>query len=1024
MMAQKNVSGKIVDEKGSPVIGANILVKGTSIGTITDYDGHYSLNVPSNESMLVISYLGYVTQEINVSNQSLIDVTLLDDKKVIDEVVVVGYATQQKRGITGNVGSVKGEVLTSLPVQSFDQALQGRVAGVNVSIPNGVLNNPPVFRIRGINSINLSSFPLIVIDGIPTFTGDLSQNSAANNILSNINPNDIESIDILKDAAAAAIYGSRAAAGVVQITTKKGKSGKTRVNYDAWASLTQPTRLPKLLNAAQFVEIKNEAYKNSREAVGLAYTPQFFLDTLNGIPVDTKWSDYVYRTAFSHNHNLSFAGGSDNTTYYLSIGYTKQEGMIQKNTFERKSARLNLEHKLTNKIKIGGIIGASNNFNQAPNTGSLNGQAFNSSGLARIAFNLSPIVPAYKEDGSYNIQSNNQVGQRKNLLGLQWQNPVPLIDLNNFTSEATQIQGNVFAQIDLVKGLYFKTLYGLDNNYIENVAFLTPVHGDGFSLNGNAYNALFKYLRWNWQNILNYDFTVNKMNFGLLIGNEQQGTKSDGWGISRQNVADPFFTTIQGNYATNNTNGNFQGENYLLSYFARLNFDYNRLFLFTFNARQDEYSAFAPGKKKGQFWGVSAGIGISEFDFWKNSSIGKTINYFKLRGSYGEVGNNSVGDFASLSTYSSGLYGSDPTFFYSQAGNPLLTWETSKKTDFGVNFGLFNDKITGEIAYFTNNIDGLILPIQQSPSKGIPGNSILTNVGSMINKGWEFALNGTVMKNRTFSWTSGINLTLIKNNISALSYEGERIYGSTSGLEQTNVTLKDNSVGSLFVVRTVGVNPANGQRIFLDKDGKQVQYNHVVPTGQSRWTYVSDGSAAPAITVLKDGVIMGPTLPTYYGTWENTFKAYGFDLNIRLQYSGGNYIYNGSKAGLRDMRVWNNHTDVLNRWQKAGDVTNIPKVVWSDNISNGSGIQISENVEKGDFVRLRDITLGYTIPVQSKLISNARVYINVNNAFLFTKYTGTDPEISTNGNSNLTPGIDRNTAPMAKSILFGLNLQF
>lgn len=1024
IVAQKNITGKIVDENGAPVIGANILVKGTTTGTISDYEGNYSLSVPNEQSILVFSYLGYLTQEIVVGKQSQLNLTMSDDKRVMEEVVVVGYGTQQRRTITGNVGSIKGDEITSLPVQGFDQAIQGRVAGVNVNIPNGVLNNPPVFRIRGINSINLSSYPLIVIDGVATFTGDISQSQAASNPLSNLNPNDIENIDILKDAAAAAIYGSRASAGVVIITTKRGKQGKGKFTYDGWVSVNKATRLPELLNAAQFVEIKNEAYKNSREAAGLSYAPQFFLDTLNGNPVDTKWSDYIYRSGLSHNHAISFSGATANTSYYLSAGFTNQEGIMVKNTFQRKNARVNIDHKIANRVKLGVIAGISNSIGQAPNTGSLNGLSFNSSGLARIAFNLAPIVPAFKEDGTYNIQSNNQVGQRKNLVGLQWQNPVPLIDNNVFTTDATQYQGNVFAQIDLVKGLYFKTMYGIDNINSESVTFWTPIHGDGFSTNGLASNVYYNIKRWNFQNILNYDIKFNDLGIGLLLGNEQQRTINNIWGISRQNVADPFFTTVQGNFGTNNATNNFQGENYLLSYFGRLNFDFKRIFLATFNLRQDEYSAFAEGNKKGVFWGASAGLAINEFGFWKNSSLNNTINYFRLRGSYGTLGNNTVNDFASQTLFNSSLYGSLPTFYYAQAGNPNLKWETSKNVDVGINFGLLNDRFTGEVTYFNKNIDNLILSVPQSPSKGIPNNTIFKNIGSMVSNGWEFAINGVIIKNRKFSWNSGINLTLMKNEVTALTYEGEKIYSRTADLEQSNITTAGYAVGSLFVVRTVGVNPANGQRIFLDKNGKEVQYNHVVPTGQSRWTYVADGSAAPAITLLNDGVIMGPTLPTYFGTWDNTFRAYGFDLNFRIQYSGGNYIYNGSKAGLRDMRVWNNHTDVLKRWQKPGDITNIPKVVWTDNISNGSGLQISENVEKGDFVRLRDITLGYTIPLNNPNISSARVYFNVNNALLFTKYSGTDPEVSTNGNTPQTPGIDRNTAPMAKSFTFGVNLQF
>lgn len=1024
--AQRTIKGTVTDEKGESLIGASVVVKGTTMGAVTDIDGAYSLAISENATTLVFSFAGYATQEISIGASNVIDVKLSAGVG-LDEVVVVGYGTQQKRNITGTVSSIKGEDIASLPVQSFDQALQGRVAGVNVSLPNGVLNNPPVFRIRGVNSINLSSYPLIVIDGVPTFSGDQSSNSAANNPLSNLNPNDIESMDILKDASATAIYGSRASAGVVLITTKRGKKGKTKVSYDVSASWTNPARLPQVLNADEFVMIKNEARVNASQA------PAFFLDTINGQKVDTKWSDLIYQTGFSHNHSLNLSGGNDNTNYYISLGYTNQEGMIKTNTFNRASTRISFDHKFSSRVKTGGIIGYSQNSNRAPNTGSLSGQAFNSGGLARIAFNLAPNVAPYNADGSYNINSSNQTGQGKNTVGVQWQNPVALIDLNNFTSSSNQIQSNIFAQIDIIKGLYFKTQYGIDNLNIENKTYQSAIHGDGFSSGGYAANGYIKNNRWNWQNLLNYDVEVAAHNFNVLLGNEQQYTEIDAWGANRSQQTDPYFSTFQGTFVTPNVPTslsafpatNIQSQNYLLSYFGRLNYNYDRLIAATLNLRQDEYSAFAVGQKKGIFWGGSVGMTISELDFWKNNKFLNQINYLKVRGSYGTVGNNQgIADFQSFGLYNSALYGTTGTISLLQIARPGLSWETSTKTDIGLVFGLLNDRITGEITYFKNEIGGLLSAVPQAPSKGIPSNTLFTNVGSMTSRGWEFGLNGTVLKNNNFKWTSNINLTLSTNVVDEL-LGGTDIFGITSSLEQTNVTRVGQSVGSLFVVPTVGVNPANGRRIFVNSAGRQVQYLHL--GGTNAWTYVTDGSAAPAISVARDGVVMGPTLPTWFGAWNNTFSAFGFDLEIQTQYSGGNYIYNGSKAGMRDMRVWNNQTDVLNRWQKAGDVTDIPRVVWTDNVSNGSAIQISENVEKGDFVRIRNITLGYRVPsdlLKKVNISSLRIFANFNNPFLFTKYTGTDPEVSANGNINITPGIDRNTAPMAKTFLLGANIQF
>jgi TonB-linked SusC/RagA family outer membrane protein len=1029
-MAQRSVSGQVSDEQGEPLIGATVTSPGTSAGASTDINGVFRLSLPSNATSLKIAYTGFVTQEVTLDGSNTYTIVLKTDDKALGEVVVVGYGTQQKRAVTGTISTIKGDDISALPAQSFDQLLQGRAVGVNVNIPNGVLNNPPVFRVRGINSINLSSFPLVVIDGVPTYTGDFSQNSAANNPLSSINPNDIESIEILKDASATAIYGSRASAGVVLITTKRGKKGKTKVSYDTWASLTQATRIPDVLNAQQYVEVKNEAAANA----GLV-GPQFFLDSIAGRLIDTDWADYTYRTGFSHNHGLSFSGGTEQTTYYMSLGYTEQEGMIVANNFKRLSTRLNLDHKLTKNIKIGGTIGYANNNNTAPNTGSLSGQAFNTSGLGRLAFVTAPNIDPYLYDANgnrltgnaqYNVASNNQPGRGKNKQQVGFANVVPIIDLNRFSSESDQIQASAYAQIELLKGLVVKTQYGIDNIAGENVQFWTGLHGDGFGTNGLASNIFVRNKRWNWQNTLNYDLTVaERHGFGFLVGTEEQRTTVEGWGASRTQLADPFFTTFQGNFTTINPAGNFQGENYLLSYFGRFNYEFNKRYFLTANIRQDEYSAYAPGEKKGIFWGVSGGWALSEEGFWKDL-FGDKANYFKIRGSYGTVGNaNGIGDFASQSLYGSGLYGAVPTIGYSQAGNPLLSWESSKKTDVGVVFGLFNDRLQGEYTYFINKIDNLIQNAPQSPSKGIPGNTIAINIGAMENVGHEFGLSSTVVDKGKFSWKTNINVTFMQNEVTEL-FENSDIYSTTAGLESTNIIRVGESVGSIFAVQTQGVNSANGRRLFVKKDGTIVQYNHVVPTGQSRWTTL-DGATASAASLIADGKVIGPALPTWFGGWDNTFTYGNIDLNIQANYAGGNYIYNGSKAGLRDQRFWNNSTDVLDRWSESNTDGSIPRVVFGDNVSNGSALPISENVEKGDFFRIRNITLGYRFPTRwldGAHISGLRVYGTVNNAFLFTNYTGTDPEVSTNGNSNATPGVDRNTVPMSKTYLVGLNLSF
>lgn len=1027
MAQEKVVTGKVTSfEDGTTLPGVNVVIKGTTTGTATDANGAFSLSVPEG-STLVFSFIGLETKEVEVGTQTSLDVVLASDISQLGEVVVVGYGTQTKRDLSGSIASISGAEVAIAPVQSFDQALQGRAAGVNITTPNGVLNNPPVIRIRGANSINLSSYPLIVVDGIPTFTGDNSSNSAANNPLGNINPADIESIEVLKDASASAIYGSRASSGVILVTTKRGSKGKSKVSYDGWVGWTKPFRLFDLLNADQYMTIKNEARRNAGQADAF-----FPAQDANGKNIDTDWYKYVYRTGVSHSHNLNFQGGTDKTNYFMSVGYTKQEGMLKKNSFERTVTRLNVDHKVYDNFKVGLSMNYSNSISSAPNSGSLPGQAFNSGGLGRLPLVTAPNVGPYLNNGAYSLDGAN-IGKMNNTEQSGFYNPVVVLDHDYFTSNGGQIQGSVFANWEAVKGLNIRTMYGIDRLTLEDKGYQSPINGDGFTNKGSATNTNRTNKRWTWQNTIQYDLNLEDTHtFSFLVGNEQQFTQIDRWGANRTTQSDDFFDSYQGNFANIVSTNNLQSQNYLLSYFGRVTYDFKKKYYATFNIRRDGFSAFED--KWGNFYGAALGYSISEESFWQNSSLSNVVNFFKLKGSYGLVGNNQgVDDFASLNLYNSALYGGSYTIAYNQLAAKSLSWETSKKTDIGFNFGLFNDRIQGEFVWYNNLIDGLILKVPQSPSKGIPNptaadrNTILANIGSMRNRGFEFSVKATAIQKDKFTWTINANVTTLKNKVSSLGSDGSRILSTTGSLETTNVTQVGGSIGSIFAVPTAGVNPENGRRIFVKKDGSLVQYDHSAATSAARWTYVADGSNAPAVTQTDDGVAYGPTLPKWYGGFDNTFKYGNFDLGVFIQFSGGNYIYNGTQAGLRDMRFWNNSTDVLNRWTPENHNGTIPRVVYTDNVSNGSSFPISENVQKGDFARLRNITLGYTLnrSVLDRLkIASCRIYAQVQNAALVTKYKGIDPEISTNGNTSTAPGVDRNSVGQARTYTVGLNIGF
>jgi TonB-linked SusC/RagA family outer membrane protein len=1035
-LAQENVilQGKVIDERNNEsIIGASVRVKSakSNSGAISDVNGDFKLNISSFPATLVVSYLGYRTEDIEIYEKpsGVFTIFLIEKSNALNEVVVTGYSTHQKKDYTGSASLVGADRLEDRPAQSFDQLLGGAATGVDILATSGELNTPAVIRIRGINSISSGIYPLIVVDGVPVFTNNVG-GLIAQNPLSSINPNDIESVTVLKDAAASAIYGSRAANGVLVITTKQGAKGKPQITFESSLSYVTPYNQPKILNSTQYIEIKNEGlqhlYPNGTAA-------KFDNHDANGNIIDTNWQDVAYRDALQNTNNLSIAGSNDYTNYYLSVNYANQNGIIRHNNFENKIIHAKIEQKLIKDyLKAGANFNYNNGINQGHTvSGNLSG-GLNTPAINRQTYTLPPNVPVYNPDGSYNIDLSNKtanighspndnLGAKNEITSMNSHNLQTQLDLDRVSSEVNNNIGNVFLEWNIIKGLQVKTNYALNRLSADNSIFYNPVSGGAASIGGRAIQSNTVYNKTDWTNTLNYDLTLaEKHNINALFGHEYIHSQTHGWGAIRDGLIDPSYNTYYGGYTSFSNNGVTADENVFLSYFTSLNYDYNKKYFLSYSFRRDGYSGLPKDNIWGNFNAVSAGWNIATEDFFKQLVSPDIINELKLNASYGEVGNINIGSFPAFAYYASTSYAGTSGLKFNQAANNDLQWETSKKTNIGATIGFLNDRYSLSFDYYKNNVDGLIVNVPTAPSLGLPGNTVAANVGSLYNKGVELGINATIVNTRKFSWNSALNFSTLENKVSSLSND---IYTpSTFGI--MNLTREGYAVGSIFAVPTLGVDPENGRRIFLNSEGREVEYDH--SSSKNKWTYRDTGNEAPAIDNYKDGTIQGTSLPTYFGGWNNTFKYKNFDLGLNFTFSGGNKMYNATKATLSDGRYFNNGTFILDRWQKPGDVTDIPKVVWNDNVTNGFTISNSYYVEDGDYLKLKNIVFGYTFKlkkVTNQNLSSLRLFVQATNLFTVTKYGGIDPELSNYGNS-IEGGFDRNSIVNSRTFTAGLKLTF
>ncbi len=1021
-LAQRTISGKVIDDKGSPVANASVMVKGTTTGTTTNASGAYSLAVPANARVLIVSSVDMLTQELNIGSQSSIDVVLKNEDKIMQEVVVVGYGTQKKKEATAAIGKIDPTNIAPLVSASIDKQLGGRTAGVLVTNPTGLVNEPPRIRIRGVNSISGGRGPLIVLDGIPTFSGGFA-GFTNDNLLANINPLDIESIDVLKDGSATAIYGSQASNGVIMITTKKGRAGRQNFNYSTVFGFSKPLSRFDLLNANEFITIANAKLSAASLANGA------FPNADNST---TDWQDVVFRpTSQATTHNLSMDGGNDRTTYFLSFNYRYQEGLVLTNTTENYNIRANFEHKVNKWLKITNYITLARSFDKDQNNG---GNAL--SGSVAAALRALPNVrlknPALPQFDFYNITPDGAaLGRDANTRTIEnnYVNIGYVLAKNKFRSKKHRVINNFGIEIKPTSWLTNNIKVGIDYITLDEFFRQDAKHGDGRSVLGRVSNQAANTLRWTAQEYVNAAKVFGRHAFNLTVGIEAANQENNSFSASGTNVADAFFqqqNVISGSYVTQLSGGGYSEGPGIFSYFGRINYDYRGKYFIQASFRRDGLSRFAKENRFGSFPGGSIGWRVSQEDFWSGGGFDKIFSDFKIRASWAKVGNANIagGNFPFQNLYGVAPYGAISGIAASQSGNAALQWETNEKIDVGVDLSLWKDRVNIVFDYFKNKNNDLVFGVPYPPSLGIPNNQIFQNIGDMENKGIELSLNVAIIKNKDLGIDVGFNYTHQKNKV--LSLPGGNDIIVSNGTGNYNIQRVGQPVNALYGYQYAGVNSSNGNPVYIKADGTLLMGNIT----NSSYFVISDLNSpiqgAAGSLAGTDRGILGSALPTYFGGITSTIRFKQFTADMLFRFSGGNKIMNITKQeSLMNQGFMNNGREILNRWQKPGDVTNVPRLWYNrDNFTNLNQQASTRFIEDGDFIRFDNLSVSYNVSpdLLGRLLKNAvksfRFFIQAQNLFVITDYTGIDPD-------NIDErGLDYNTIPPARTVSFGINIGF
>lgn len=1006
-LQQQQVQGVVNDESGQALPGVSVKVKNGPGGTITDAAGKFTLAVSDARSTLIFSSIGFTTQEVPLNGQTRLTVSLKGEAKTLNSVVVIGYGSQRKSDLTGSVVAVKSDVLEQRPATNVEQQLSGKVSGVNVSTNSGRPGGNTNIVIRGANSVNSSNSPLYVVDGVILSNGvtDVSP-------ISYLNPNDIESMNVLKDASATAIYGARGANGVILITTKRGNQNGGQINYNSYISVSDMARKLDVLNSREFMQVQDNSYANAQkyDPVGFAAgkyknpadirksLPSLF-DAAGNPLYDTDWQKEASQHAFSQNHNLSFTGGNPETTYGLFMNYANENGVLRESYLKRYSGRFVFDSQIKKWMKVGGTL-TLNNVEERRVDGGVGGL-----NVTRMLVETLPIIPVRFADGSFGtnaVYPDMEGGE----------NPVNL-EINRIDILKTQTAiGNVYANINLMKDLEFRSTLGV-NVVNQQADFYSgrSLRQQSADFQGEADVKNTRTNYWQSENYLTYNKKINENHsLNALLGISFQHSDAFSANAGTRGFTDDFYQYYNlgaGSLPLAPTS-NYQKYTFN-SYFGRINYTFKNRYLFTLTDRIDGSSRFGSGYKYGNFPSGAFAWRASEEDFLKDS---KTISNLKLRTSYGLTGNSEIGQYRSQSSLTNGtsIFGGTRATgtAISSLANPDLRWEKTGQFDAGFELGLFNNRIALESDVYYKKTTNMLLNAPIPTSSGY--SSIYKNIGSLSNKGFEFSVTSSNIKSTDFDWSTTFNISINKSKVLALGDANDDIFPNPYFLSNTNIIRVGEQVGSFYGLIREGVwgtAEAAQAATFGAKPG-DIKHKDVNGDGQ-----INDA----------DRVILGKGTPTGFGTFSNTFKYKNFDLTVDLQYAYGNDILNLSRHSGEDRTGQaNSYASVLNGWTPENQNTMIAQN--RPSLAGYTTTVDSHMVEDGSFIRGRNLLLGYNFPAataKKMKLNSLRIYASVQNFFLITKYTGYDPEVTTYSD-NFAQGITFFDYPKPRVFMLGINV--